>query len=272
MPRFSCILATLLTVGVVESFSPIPNLPNLMQSMHNNNMHNISPPSPASVLLHLSSKETTSDPNPTFPSTSKKDDSTQKSETSNPMDDMKDKLVAVINEDNANQILGNVLSGEFGKRGEPYVAAQVFLTLCIVFGGLPVFGNLLNILCGPVLMAIGAGVIALGILDMGASLSPWPVPTGDDLITEGIFSKIRHPIYSGLLALMAGFSVATESAPRLLLTAVLWYALDLKSDYEEEQLETQYAEYKAYRENVPGKFFPQEIIAILPWTNSNDSD
>jgi protein-S-isoprenylcysteine O-methyltransferase Ste14 len=176
-----------------------------------------------------------------------------------------------MDEDNANQILGNVLNGEFGKRGEAYVVAQVFLTLCILFGGLPVLGNVLNILCGPVLMAIGAGVMALGIIDMGASLSPWPVPTGDDLITDGIFSKVRHPLYSGLLAIMAGFSVATGSAPRLLLTAALWYALDLKSDFEEKQLEKQYAEYKAYREQVPGKFFPQEIIAILPWTESDDS-
>lgn len=79
-----------------------------------------------------------------------------------------------MNQETADQILGNVLSGEFGKRGEVYVATQVFLVLCILFGGLPIFGDFLNLLCGPhaVLMAIGVGVCALGFIDMGASCLP----------------------------------------------------------------------------------------------------
>jgi protein-S-isoprenylcysteine O-methyltransferase Ste14 len=122
-------------------------------------------------------------------------------------------------------------------------------------------------------MIAGAAAAILGVVDMGSSLSPWPVPTGDDLVTDGIYSQMRHPIYAGLLAIMAGFSVVTGSAPRLLLTAALWYLLDLKSDYEEKQLVKEFAEYSSYREAVPGKFFPQAILAILPWTDSdNDSN
>lgn len=50
---------------------------------------------------------------------------------------------------------------------------------------------------------------------------------------------------------MAGFSVATGSAPRLLLTAALFYALDVKSDYEEKELAKEFLEYEAYKEAVP---------------------
>lgn len=177
-----------------------------------------------------------------------------------------------MNQDNINSILGNALNGEFGTRGEAYVAAQVFLVLCILFGGIPILGDVLSLLCGPLLMIAGVGVVALGVVDMGSSLSPWPVPSGDDLVTDGIYSQMRHPIYAGLLAIMAGFSVVTGSAPRLLLTAALWYLLDLKSDYEEKQLVKEFAEYESYREEVSGKFFPQEILAILPWTDSDDSN
>jgi len=274
MYRF-LVLATALMASLmsVESFAPIPKMLNLVRSFQQ--MQN------SMLLVSKDPTAAKSDPNPKFPTSSNKKETSEddaaasppaaatKSETS-PIDEMKDKLVAVMDQDKANQILGNMLSGEFGKRGEAYVATQVFLVLCILFGGLPVLGDALNFICGPILIALGAGVCALGIIDMGASLSPWPVPTGDDLITEGIYSKMRHPIYSGLLAIMAGFSIVTGSAPRLLLTAALWYALDLKSDYEEKQLVEEFDEYEAYREQVPGKFFPQEIVAILPWTDSGD--
>lgn len=234
-----------MTVVSVESFSSVPKVPN---------------PVRMPIARQLSSQPT----DPDTPASSK-------SEAPSPIDEIKVKITKVMDKKNFDSILGNVLSGEFGKRGEAYVAAQAFLVLCILFGGLPILGDLLNLLCGPLLMIAGLGVAALGVIELGGALSPWPVPTGDDLITDGIYSKMRHPIYAGLLAIMAGFSVATGSAPRLLLTAALWYLLDLKSDYEEKQLVEEYADYEAYQESVPGKFFPQEIIAILPWTDSDDS-
>jgi protein-S-isoprenylcysteine O-methyltransferase Ste14 len=193
-------------------------------------------------------------------------------DASSPIDDIKVKITKVVDQQTLNSILGNTLNGEIGTRGEAYVAAQAFLVLCILFGGLPILGDFLSLLCGPLLMIAGVVAVVVGVVDMGSSLSPWPVPTGDELITDGIFSLMRHPIYAGLLGIMAGFSVSTGSAPRLLLTAALWYVLDLKSEYEEKQLVKEYSEYKTYKENVPGKFFPADFLAILPWTNRDDSD
>lgn len=240
--------ALLLTIASVESFAPLQSMPKRNLRL---------------AASSTSDSSTTSSPVAANASTSS-------SSSTSVFEVMKSKALTVMNKDTIDQILGNVLSGELGTRGEAFVATQVFLVLCILFGGLPLLGDFLNILCGPVLAVLGVIVCALGIMDMGASLSPWPVPTGDDLVTDGVFSVVRHPIYSGLLAIMAGFSVATGSAARLLLTAALWYALDLKSDYEEEQLLKEHAEYKAYQEAVPGKFVPAEFVAILPWTKNND--
>lgn len=185
-----------------------------------------------------------------------------------PTKDIMSKLTAVANRDTADQLFNNIFSGEFGKRGEQYVIAQVVLILCILGGGLPFLGGTLQFIFGPVLMAIGASTILLGITDMGASLSPWPIPTGEDLITTGLFSKIRHPLYAGLIAVMGGLSVATGSAERLILTAALFYTLDIKSDFEERELAKEYSTYNDYKKVVTGKFFPSELLDLLPWKNS----
>jgi protein-S-isoprenylcysteine O-methyltransferase Ste14 len=107
---------------------------------------------------------------------------------------------------------------------------------------------------------------------MGTSLSPWPIPTGEDLITTGLFGKIRHPLYAGLIALMGGLSIATGSAERLILTVALFYTLDIKSDFEERELAKQYSTYDDYKKVVTGKFFPSELLDLLPWKNSSYDD
>jgi protein-S-isoprenylcysteine O-methyltransferase Ste14 len=172
---------------------------------------------------------------------------------------------------NSDELLENVYGGEFGTRGEAYVAAQVVLMALVALGGIPVIGGALNFVLGPGLILVGAAVVLNGVTEMGSTLSPWPVPAEKgELITTGIFSKIRHPLYAGVLAICAGLSVATDSPTRLLLTAALWYVLELKSDYEEKQLKQAYTEYGEYMNEVPGKFFPQEILDVMPWNKKKD--
>jgi len=76
------------------------------------------------------------------------------------------------------------------------------------------------------------------------------------LKTGGIFEYVRHPIYAGLLLLCFGLGVVTSSAPRLILTAILWYVLDQKVTVEEKNLAQRYPEYPAYMEKVTGKLLP----------------
>lgn len=159
----------------------------------------------------------------------------------------------------------NALQGEFGERGEAYFAAQVAAVLCILGGGIPLVGDAIMLLLGPGLLLAGMAVMAISFVDMGPSLSPWPKPTNQGLVTDGLYSKVRHPMYAGLLAACAGFSIVTGSANRLLLTAVLIYVVDVKSSYEEAELTKVYPEYPSYAKTVTGKFFPQEILDLLPW-------
>jgi protein-S-isoprenylcysteine O-methyltransferase Ste14 len=170
--------------------------------------------------------------------------------------------------DNKDQIVKNVSDGEFGKRGEVYVVAQFVLLGAIFFGGVPVVGDFLFFLLGPGLLLLGIGTTLLGLNGLGASLSPWPVPSSNTqgLVRDGIYGQVRHPVYAGLLAAAAGFAIVSGSATRLLLTAALWYLLDLKSDFEEDALAAQFPDYDDYQTKVPQKFVPQVVLNALPWT------
>ena len=124
---------------------------------------------------------------------------------------------------------------------------------------------------GPGLL-LGGLVVALASLgDLGSdSLSPFPAPPrGASLKTDGIYAQMRHPLYTGLLMVMAGLSIATNNADRLLLTAVLWYLLEIKSDKEEDFLTQEYGqEYMDYKEAVPGKFVPADLFDDMPWNQN----
>lgn len=88
---------------------------------------------------------------------------------------------------------------------------------------------------GPGLLLGGTVVVFKAFADLGSdSLSPFPSPPkGAALKMDGIYSQMRHPMYTGLLMVMAGLSIASNSADRLLLTGLLWYLLEVKADKEE---------------------------------------
>lgn len=171
-------------------------------------------------------------------------------------------------------ILSNLVEGEWGTRGETYTAAQFALLLCIVIGGIPLVPIAVNGVVGVVMILSGLVLCGKAAVDMGSSLSPWPVPTSnnkDGLITSGPFGMVRHPMYSGLLVSCTGLSLATDNANRLILTLLLGYALEVKSDYEEKQLERTFGEeYKKYQNNVPAKFVPKVWMEKLPWTGTKE--
>jgi protein-S-isoprenylcysteine O-methyltransferase Ste14 len=147
-------------------------------------------------------------------------------------------------------VFSNLSSGEVGTRGEVYFAAQASLVLCILIGGVPVIGAPLQGILGPGLLLGGLVLAVLSLVDLGSdSLSPFPAPPQTaTLKTSGIYAEMRHPMYTGLLTIMLGLSLWTNSADRLLLTALLLYLVEVKSEKEEEflleQFPTDYALYQ----------------------------
>lgn len=159
-------------------------------------------------------------------------------------------------------IKANILDGEWGERGEALAALALLLVVSVLWGGLPVsfLNSLFGFLGGPGLFLGGAGIILASINDLSSdNLTPFSKPVSQGtLVQDGIYGKVRHPMYTGLIALMTGFSIVTGSATRLVFTAFLILLLDLKSNREEEFLMERYPDYEAYKSTVTGKFLPGE--------------
>ncbi|KAL7479539.1 hypothetical protein ACHAW6_005266 [Cyclotella cf. meneghiniana] len=163
----------------------------------------------------------------------------------------------------------NILDGKFGQRGEPYVIAQSILFLLIPPGYVPILQDAAAPLLGSLLLLSGGFLVYRSAVDLRNNLSPWPVPADPasgrgSLVDSGVYSRVRHPMYAGVLLGMAGWSVATDSAVRLLLTGLLYFVLDRKSEFEEEKLGEVYGEeYDRYREGVEDKFFPSDLRKVF---------
>ena len=93
--------------------------------------------------------------------------------------------------------------------------------------------------------------------DLGSALTPLPESKqGAELVTTGIYSKIRHPIYSALFILaLAAYLWKVSSGvliAALLLTALLVY----KARYEDQILREKFPESIEFQKSIPA-FFPK---------------
>ena len=170
--------------------------------------------------------------------------------------------------DNADRIRQNTWQGgggtTLGQRGEVYVAAQAAVMLGIAVGTFPLFIDVMHYVVGPILLLVGSAVLVASVTDLGAALSPWPTPVEDNdegLVTTGLYSQVRHPIYGGLLTACTGLALVTASLDRLLLTALLYGIFTLKTAVEEQALVQRFPDdYPAYRQQVPDAFVPWTAV------------
>jgi protein-S-isoprenylcysteine O-methyltransferase Ste14 len=139
-----------------------------------------------------------------------------------------------------------------------YVAIQFFLLACyfLVFnqraGGTPLW---MQIISG-VLVVAGTVLVILPILQLNKFISVFPTPvSGAQLVTNGAFKYIRHPIYAGIILGGAGLAIMMNNLLQLLVIIILFVLFEVKSDYEEQQLAKVFGDYEDYKKHTY-KFFP----------------
>jgi protein-S-isoprenylcysteine O-methyltransferase Ste14 len=151
-----------------------------------------------------------------------------------------------------------------GPKGEGWVALQV--ALFVLIGALGAL-SLPDARPGPagiVIVAIGIGlglvsglVVLRGLRGLGPTFSALPYPPeGGRLAREGVYARIRHPIYAGVIGLALAWSCITLSASALMASVVLVVVLDLKARREEAWLSERYPEYAAYARDTQ-RFVPR---------------
>ncbi len=109
---------------------------------------------------------------------------------------------------------------------------------------------------GVALMGLGLGLAGAAIRAMGES---WRIGIDREapgpLVTTGIFGRVRHPIYAGMLAITLGLALATADALSLVLLGAAWLGLPVQARLEEEFLSGRHPEYADYMRRT-GRFLP----------------
>ncbi len=145
-------------------------------------------------------------------------------------------------------------------RGEWYVVAQVALMLTVL--GAPRLDPSSDApsaswsgvrgAAGGFLCVVGLTFVVLGSIGLGRkNLSPFPKPIEtSSLVENGIFSIVRHPIYSGFSLLAFGWSLGWASGAALIAALALLAFFDVKARREERWLEAKFPRYGVYRARV----------------------
>lgn len=154
------------------------------------------------------------------------------------------------------------MDSRFIQRGGLWVVAQNLLSLAVLVLG-PASGSSppgpLRTACllpGILLIIAGAVLGIAGVQTLGANRTPFPQPLPESrLVVAGIYRRVRHPLYSSLIALGFGWSLVWGSIPAGAAAALLFLVLLAKARIEESALEKRYPDYAEYRRQTP-RFFP----------------
>ena len=153
---------------------------------------------------------------------------------------------------------------DLGSRGEGWVIGQFILLGMVFLVSVPGIAHLVPdgvaswlALLGGSATLVGAGVVlALGVRGLGASLTPLPRPRDDaEMVDSGVYARIRHPIYGGLILAALGWAILTRSLPAIGIALLLAIFLDAKARREERWLLERYDAYPAYRRRTK-RFLP----------------
>ncbi len=112
-------------------------------------------------------------------------------------------------------------------------------------------------LVGMAFIVAGIGIGIVATLSLGTALTPTPVPTErGTLTTEGLYRFVRHPIYTGVLAIVVGLTIRSGSVLSLIIAVLAVAFFNAKAAWEEQRLVETYPGYEAYAARTP-RFVPR---------------
>ena len=101
------------------------------------------------------------------------------------------------------------------------------------------------------LIVVASIFIIFSLKELGKSISPMPRPKQNSkLITSGIYTILRHPMYYSLIVISIGFFMKSFTIYNLILTILLTFIIINKIKLEEEYLTKKFHNYTLYKNEV----------------------
>jgi protein-S-isoprenylcysteine O-methyltransferase Ste14 len=148
-----------------------------------------------------------------------------------------------------------------GARGGGRVALQFALLAAILVVGLvapgwPDAARWWLKGAGVLLVFAGAFLIVQAARALGSGLTPFPKPAeGGELVEDGPYAVVRHPVYTGGILFTTGISLALSPWP-LVAAAVLAVVWALKARVEERFLRERFPAYDDYSRRTRYRLIP----------------
>ncbi len=149
---------------------------------------------------------------------------------------------------------------DFIKRGGVWVLAQSGLMLAVIVLGVLFHGDWnfgVAATTGLGLLGASAWFGIAGVSALGRNRTPFPQPTeGSQLVQRGIYSVVRHPLYTSVILGSFGWALLWESGPSLIAALASVPFFRSKARCEERWLRKEFAGYADYESSVP-RFIPR---------------
>ncbi len=108
-----------------------------------------------------------------------------------------------------------------------------------------------------ILIVLGAIIGISGVHALGRNRTPFPMPReSGQMVCEGIYRFVRHPLYASLIALAFGWACLWRSELGFGLAVVQALLLDAKARREERWLRAKFPEYAGYA---------RRVARLVPW-------
>jgi protein-S-isoprenylcysteine O-methyltransferase Ste14 len=146
------------------------------------------------------------------------------------------------------------MAKSFSERGGWWVVWQaVFMVLVIVSGPIAKGTNRswMTVFSGRILIVIGAVFGIAGAVSLGSNRTAFPRPTEScQLVSTGIYSLVRHPLYASLIYLGFGWALVWSSWIDGAAALAMTVFFDAKARREEVWLCEMFTAYPEYMKRV----------------------
>lgn len=147
----------------------------------------------------------------------------------------------------------------FASKGGWLVVAQLALMAIAAVSG-PLLGRIATspwkLAGAALLILIGAFLGIAGAKALGRNRTPFPKPRpGSELVRDGVFGLVRHPLYASLIHLGFGWALLWQSWITAALSLAMTAHLLQKAHLEEAWLRERFPGYEAYASCVK-RFIP----------------